>query len=53
MAADRVSRPDAGIDKTASALIAPVKKCPFSDNVFLTVTTSNSRTVDLDRAQGL
>ncbi|MGO9258560.1 MAG: putative Ig domain-containing protein [Bryobacteraceae bacterium] len=35
---------DAGIDNTASAFVAPVRKCPSNDNVFLTGTNRIWRT---------
>ncbi|MBI4907581.1 MAG: hypothetical protein HY820_28410 [Acidobacteria bacterium] len=35
---------DDGIDKTASAFVAPVRKCPSNDNVFLTGTNRMWRT---------
>jgi len=37
---------DNGIDKTGVGFVAPVKKCPFSDNVFLTGTNRMWRTED-------
>jgi photosystem II stability/assembly factor-like uncharacterized protein len=37
---------DAGIDWTGSAFVAPVRKCPSDDNVFLAGTTRIWRTVN-------
>jgi photosystem II stability/assembly factor-like uncharacterized protein len=37
---------DAGIDKTAAAFVAPVRKCPANENMFLTGTNRMWRTDD-------
>jgi uncharacterized protein (TIGR03437 family) len=41
---------DAGIDKTAIALVAPVRKCPGNDDVFLTGTNRMWRTDNFFRS---
>lgn len=41
---ESVMRADAGIDKTGSAFVAPVRKCPHNDDVFLTGTNRLWRT---------
>ena len=40
------TRADAGIDPTGSAFVAPVRKCPANDNVFVTGTNRIWRTND-------
>jgi photosystem II stability/assembly factor-like uncharacterized protein len=41
-----VARADAGIDKIGAAFVAPVKKCPSNDDVFVTGTNRLWRTND-------
>jgi photosystem II stability/assembly factor-like uncharacterized protein len=37
---------DGGIDKTGVAFVAPIRKCPANDNVFVTATNRMWRTLD-------
>ncbi len=46
------TRADAGIDKTGAAFVAPVRKCPTDDNVFVTGTNRMWRTDDFFSATG-